>query len=341
MLHVRYAQLKRRMWIALLMLGVVLGGGTLGYWVIGLSLLEAFYQTVTIVSTVGFSELFPHRTGPLVFTIVLILVGVGTVVYALGVLLEAVIEGDLFDIWGRHRMEKRINQLDNHVIVCGFGRVGRSIARHLSAGNDRFVIVDEDAQRLDGTGYLTIAGDATDDDILRQAGIERARALVAATSTDTVNVYLSLSGRALRPDLFIVARARDTESESKLFRAGANRVINPQAIGGTRVAAMLMQPHVSEFLDVVTHGDEIEFRLGEVTLGRGSSLAGRSLREARLREDTGALVLAIRGVDGQFQTNPGPDTLISDGDVLIAIGTEAQLESLLALSQRTGPLAGT
>src|SRR5690348_3401397 len=216
---VRYSQLKRRMWIALLALALVLGGGTLGYWVIGLSLLDAVYQTVTTVSTVGFRELFPQTTGPEIFTIVLILAGVGTVIYAFGVLLEAVIEGDLFDIWGRQRMEKKISQLTDHVIVCGFGRVGRSIARHLASANDDFVVVDQDAQRLDGTGYLTIAGDATDDEVLREAGIARARALVAATSTDTVNVYLSLSGRALRPDLFIVARARDTESEPKLLRA--------------------------------------------------------------------------------------------------------------------------
>ena len=329
----RFSQLKRRVGIALLALSLVLGGGTLGYWIVGLSPLDALYQTVTTVSTVGFRELYPHTTGPKVFTIVLILVGVGTVLYAFGVILEAVIEGDLLDIWGRHRMDNRIGQLADHVIVCGFGRVGRAVTRHLAAGNEQFVVVDQDAQRLDGSGYLTIVGDATDDDVLRQAGIERARALVAATSTDTVNVYLSLSGRALRPDLFIVARARDSESEPKLVRAGADRVINPQGIGGRRVAAMLMQPHVSEFLDVVTHGDEIEFRLGEVTLGQGSSLAGRSLRDAKLREDTGALVLALRAADGQFQTNPSPDTLISDGDVLIAIGTEAQLESLVALAQ--------
>jgi voltage-gated potassium channel len=194
------------------------------------------------------------------------------------------------------------------------------------------VVVDLDGQRLGGVDYLTIAGDATDDEVLRRAGIEHARAFVAATSTDTTNVYLALSGRALRPDLFIVGRARDSESERKLIRAGADRVINPQAIGGSRIAAMLMQPHVSEFLDVVTHGDEIEFRLSEVTLRDGSRLAGRSLREARLRERTGALVLAIRGPDNQFQTNPGPDTVMSGGDVLIAIGTETQLESLIALS---------
>lgn len=333
MLEVKFSQLRRRIWIALLALAVVLGGGTLGYWVIGLDPLDAFYQTVTTVSTVGFRELFPRTTGPEVFTIILILVGVGTVLYAFGVLLEAVIEGDLLDIWGRRRMEKKINQLSNHVIVCGFGRVGRSITRHLAAGHQDFVVVDQDAERLEGVEYLTVVGDATDDEVLRQVGIERARAFVAATSTDTTNVYLALSGRALRPDLFIVARARDTESEPKLIRAGADRVINPQAIGGTRVAAMLMQPHVSEFLDVVTHGDEIEFRLAEVSVHHGSSLTGCSLRAARLREETGALVLAIRRADNQFQTNPGPDTVMSGGDVLIAIGTQPQLESLVALSR--------
>lgn len=331
--------LRRRVWVALGTVAVVLAGGTVGYWAIGLSPLDAFYQTVTTVSTVGFREMFRQTAAAKVFTIVLILVGVGTVLYAFGVLLEVVIEGDLFDLWGKRRMERRISDLTNHVIVCGHGRVGRSIAGHLSAGGHDLVVVDQDAGRLSGAEYPTLVGDATEDEVLRQAGIDRARAMVAATSTDTVNVYLTLSGRALRPELFIIGRARLVGSEAKLLRAGADRVINPQAIGGARIAAMLMQPHVSEFLDVVTHSDEVEFRLAEVPVRPGSPLAGCSLRSSRLRELTGALVLAIRDNHGQFKTNPSPDTTMTQDDVLIVIGTGPQLEALVALSQGAGDRA--
>lgn len=327
---------RRRIWKALGALAVVLGGGTVGYWVLGLTPLDALYQTVITVSTVGFREMFAPTGANKVFTIVLILVGVSTGLYAFGAVLEVVIEGDLFDMWGRRRMERKICSLSNHVIVCGHGRVGRSIAGHLAAGGFDFVVVDQDPERLIGAGYLTLVGDATNDRVLREAGIETARALVAATSTDTTNVYLTLSGRALRPELFIIGRARVVDSEAKLLRAGADRVINPQAIGGARVAAMLMQPHVSEFLDVITHSSEVEFRLSELPVGSNSSLTGLTLREARLRERTGALVLAIRDVEGGFKTNPGPDTAMANGDVLIAIGTDAQLAALVTLSGVAG-----
>lgn len=233
-------------------------------------------------------------------------------------------------------MERKIADMSQHVIVCGHGRVGRAIAGYLAAGDDDFVVVDEDAARLAGAQYPTVVGDATDDQVLRMAGIERARALVAATSTDTTNVYLTLSGRSLRPDLFIIGRARVVDSEAKLLRAGADRVINPQAIGGARVAAMLMQPHVSEFLDVITHGADVEFRLSEIRVQPGSALSGRTLRELRLRERTGTLVLAIRDAAGEFKTNPGPDSVITEGEVLIVIGTVAELAGLLALSDVAG-----
>lgn len=311
---------------------IVLGGGTLGYWVIGLSPLDALYQTVTTVTTVGFRELYPQTTSAKVFTILLVLTGVGTVLYAFSAVLEAVIEGDLMDLWGRRRMERKIGDLQDHVILCGWGRVGRAIAAHLTAGGEGFVVVDEDATRVEGIEPLHLVGDATDDSVLERAGIRRARALVAATSADTTNVYLTLSGRALRPDLFIVARARITESEEKLRRAGADRVVNPQAIGGARMAALLLSPNVAEFLDVVTHHGDVEFRVAEVRVPGRSPLAGRSLRDAHVRDRTGALVLALRDTAGSFTTNPSPETLVAPDDILIAIGTGSQLDALAALA---------
>jgi voltage-gated potassium channel len=176
--------------------------------------------------------------------------------------------------------------------------------------------------------FPVLAGDATDDTILAEAGIDRARTLIAALDTDAGNVYVTLSARALRPDLFIVARARIDSAVDRLQQAGADRVVNPQQIGGARMAAFALQPHVAEFLDIVMHDGSLEFRLEEVVIPPGSAAAGRSLRDAHLRDRTGALVLAMRDEAGNFNTNPAPDTVIEPGQVLIAIGTTAQLATL-------------
>ncbi|HET6794984.1 MAG TPA: potassium channel protein [Acidimicrobiales bacterium] len=312
---------------------LVLGGGTLGYWVIGLSPLDALYQTVITVSTVGSRPVPGLTTASTVFTIVLVLVGVATVLYAFGVILEAAIEGQVRDLLGRRRMERRIEALSGHVIICGWGRIGRAIADHLHDAGESFVVIDVDHERLAEVGYPYVLGDATDDSVLERAGVARARALVAATSTDATNLYLTLSGRSLKPDIFIVARARLTSSEEKMTRAGADRVVNPQAIGGSRMAALILQPHVAEFVDVVTHRANLEFRLAEVEVSKGSSLVGRTLRDAHIRDRTGALVLAIRSPDGDFLTNPGPEETIDSDRVLIAIGTTKQLLALEELAE--------
>jgi voltage-gated potassium channel len=184
--------------------------------------------------------------------------------------------------------------------------------------------------------HPALAGDVTDDDVLRQAGIMRARALVAAIDTDAENVYVTLSARSLRPDIVIVARARTEASEPKLLRAGATRVVNPQRIGGQRIAAAALQPNVVEFLDVVMHDGGLEFRLEEVSVQAGSRLAGRTLWEASTGEPAGALVLALRSGDGTFVANPPMQTPIDAGHVLIAIGTQQQLSALQAAAHQAG-----
>jgi voltage-gated potassium channel len=324
--------LRKRMAIAFGVLAVVIGAGTFGYWALGLDPLDALYQTVTTVSTVGFRAMFRFTGIAEIFTIVLILFGVGSVLYAFGVVLEALVEGHLFNLWGRRRMERRISDLSGHVIVCGWGRIGRAVAANLVAAGQEFVVIDQDSGRLAQVSHLKLVGDATDDALLRQAGIDRARALIATTSTDTTNLYLTLSGRALNPGLFIVARAQLPDSEPKLFRAGADRVVNPQAIGGARMVALVLQPHVAEFLDVITHSGQVEFRLAEISVSKDSPLAGRFLRDARVQEQTGAMVMALRGEDGSFVTDPGPDSLISGGQVLIVVGTSAEIEAVFALA---------
>jgi voltage-gated potassium channel len=322
----------RRVRLALAANVLVLVGGTLGYLVLGFDLLEASYQTVTTVTTVGFREVQPLDTVGRIYTMVLILLGTGTVLTTFTVVVESFIEGQLRDVFGRRRMARKIESMSGHVIICGWGRVGRSIAGFVSNAGRDLVVVDQNPDRLADVPHPTLVGDATDDDVLRAAGIERAGSLVAALDTDADNLFVTLSGRTLCPDLFIVARARTTTSEQKLRRGGADRVVNPQAIGGERMGAFVVQPHVAEFVDVVMHDGSLEFRLEEVAVHAGSPLAGQTIRENHIRDRSGALVLALRLADGSFRTNPDPETGVEAGQILIVVGTEAQLEALRQLA---------
>jgi voltage-gated potassium channel len=318
----------RRLAFALTALVAVVVAGTIGYIVLGFGVLNAFYQTVTTVTTVGFREVEPLSSAGKVFTIVLIVFGVGTALYTLSVIIEGLIEGQLPEVFGRRRMERKISSMRDHVVVCGWGRVGKAITRDLVAMGGRAVVIDSDASRLEDLPHASVLGDATDDTVLERAGIHRARAVVAALQTDAGNLFVTLSARALRPELFIVARVRLEENEEKLLRAGADRVVNPQSIGGARMAAFVLQPHVTEFLDVVMHERGIEFRLEEIPVEDGSPVDGASIREAHVRDRTGALVLALRDEDGSFTTNPPPETVIKTGQVMIAIGTPGDLQKL-------------
>lgn len=314
------------------MLLAVLAVGTFGYWALGLAPLDALYQSVTTVTTVGFREVGEPTAAFRWFTILLVLLGVGVVLYALGVLLEALVEGRISERIGRRRMERQLADLQGHVVVCGWGRVGQAIGSSLRSRDQApVVIVERDPQRAGAIGGLVVNGDATDDTVLRQAGVERCRALVVALPEDAANVYVTLSARRLSPELFIVARAHVDAAESLLLQAGADRVVNPQAIGGARMAALIDQPHVADFLDVAMHNVGLQFQLSELTVAVGSPVAGRSLRDAHLRDATGALVLAVRSADGAFRTNPDPGDVMEAGEVLIAIGTETQLEALRSL----------
>ncbi len=318
----------RRLGGALALLLAVLVLGTVGYVILGFGFLDALYQTVTTVATVGYREVQPLSTAGKIFTMVLILLGVGAALYAFSVLIETLVEGRIQDVLGRRRMERAIDAMHDHVIVCGWGRVGRSIAAEVTAAGRDLLVIDHDAARLADCPHPTIIGDATDDDVLARAGLARASAVVAAVDQDAENSFITLSARASRPDVFIVSRARSIESESKLRRAGADRVVNPQHIGGARMAAFVLRPHVAEFLDVVMRERNLEFRLEELEIGPGSPVAGMTLRDAHLRDRSGALVLALRGPDGQFVTNPSPDARIDPQHVLIAIGTEDELAVL-------------
>jgi voltage-gated potassium channel len=322
----------RRLRFGLAALVGIIVAGTVGYIALGFPWLDALYQTVTTVATVGFREVQPLSAGGQAFTIVLILVGVGTALFTFTQVLEVVVEGHVQEMLGRRRMEREIIRMSGHVIVCGFGRVGRNLAQYVTGAGQDVVVIDHDPARAaaataERSGHV-VQGDATTDEVLKEAGIERARVLVTTLNTDAANLFVTLTARSLRPDLFIVARARVESSEAKLTQAGADRVVNPQGIGGARMAAFVLQPHVAEFLDVVMHDGSLEFRLEEVPVAPTSELGGHSLRDAHIRDRTGALILAVRDGDGLFTTNPSPETVIRPGHVLIAIGTAGQLKAL-------------
>jgi voltage-gated potassium channel len=324
----------RRVRIGLGAVALVLVAGTTGYLLLGFGLLDAVYQTVTTVTTVGFNSPHPLGAGSKVFTIILILVGVGTALYTFSAVLEVLIEGHMRDLVRRRKMERDIARMSGHVIVCGWGRVGREVAQFLTSAGRQVVVVDRVSERLNEVPYASVHGDVTDDETLHQAGIERAATLVAALDTDSDNLYVTVAGKSMRPDLQIIARARNESSEPKLLRAGADRVVNPQQLGGDRMASFVTQPHVVDFVDIVMHDGTLEFRLEELAVSASSPLSGGTLRSAQLRDRTGALVLAIRRPDGAFVTNPSPEDVINAGDVLISVGTAEQLGALAQFAAR-------
>lgn len=313
---------------ALAALAVVVVVGTVGYVLLGFTVLDALYQTVTTITTVGFREVNPLGPVGQVFTICLILTGAGTALYALGALLEAFVEGHLRSHLGRRRMDRSINRMHGHVIVCGWGRVGASTLSYLRNAGQRVVVVDRDPDRLAGLTEPHIVGDVTDDRVLVAAGIEQARALITALDTDADNVYVTLSARALRPDIVIIARAQDESSTAKLLRAGADSTVNPQLLGGRRLGAFALQPHVADFLDVVMHDGTLDFRLEQFEVCPGSAQVGRSVRDLAGHLPSGALLLALRRPGRPFEANPDPDVVLEPGSVLIALGTAGDLEAV-------------
>lgn len=309
----------------------IMAVGTAGYMAFGLGLVDALYQTVTTVATVGFQEMQEFSAGARLFTIGLILAGTGTALYLFTLFVELVVEGQLLAVFGRRRMDHRITTMKDHVIVCGFGRVGRIIARELVHAGREVVVIDRDESRLINAGHPSVLGDATADDVLQRAGMARAQSLVAALAADADNLFVTLSGRAQRPELFIVARARDVTSISKLERAGADRVVNPQELGAQRMASFIVRPAVVDFVDVHMHDRTHDLELEEVPVGAGSTVVGRSLQSLNLRESTGAMVVAVQDGEQTFVTNPDPDTVLRPGMVLIAIGADSGLRRLAEL----------
>lgn len=327
---------KQILKIVLLLVSIITLG-VAGFMIIeGWSFLDALYMTVITIATVGYREVHPLSTAGTVFVIVLIVLGVGTFLYIITSLSEYIVAGHLVGAMGRRKMKKGIDALENHYIICGFGRVGLQVALELKREGMPFVVVDSNAdaiQRCVEHAYLYLEGDASNDEVLREAGIERAKGLVTATDSDADNVYVTLSAKNIRDDLFVVARANLEDSEQKLLKAGADRVLSPYSIGGRRLASLLLRPAVVEFLDVVMHSTEIELLMEEVVVHKKSPFVGATMSEARIKCITGANILAIKKKGERGMTvNPSSDIIIEPGDKLVAFGTREQLKELEGLT---------
>ncbi len=330
--------LEQRLKIVIMILVAVIALGTLGYSVIERwPLLDALYMTVITLSTVGFREVYSLSSGGRMFTIILIVVGVAGAAYTLSVVGQMILEGEIKRLLGRRRMQKGIRELVNHYIVCGFGRVGRRVARELCLRRVPFVVVDQDPQRIEQAekdGFLFVQGDSTADQTLIDSGVERAKGLIIAIADEADNVFISLSARQLNPSLFITARGESDEAEKKLLRAGANKVVFPHKIGAIRMALTTLRPNLVDFMRVVTFDKDTGLAIEEIQIKPGSPLEQTTLQVCPIRKELGIMVVGIKKVGKDVFLNPAPDTKIEAGDILIVIGEREKLEKLERL---TGP----
>jgi len=322
----------RRLCLAIAALIAVIALGTLGYSLIeGWQAFDALYMTVITLATVGFKEVHELSPEGKAFTIVLIICGTGIIAYTLSSLLQFTLEGQLRKILGRKKVESRISKLRNHYIICGFGRIGHLICREFQSRPTPFVIVEKDPhhiERLDREGYLYVEGDATDDETLQAAGIDHAKGLITAVTSDTDNVYITLTARGLNPKLFILARAGEEGSEKKLMRAGASKVISPYTIGANRMAQAILRPSVVDFIEIATASEHLELQIEEIAIAADSVLAGKSLIDSGVRQSMGIIIVGIKQTDGQMIFNPPPNKVIEPHSVLIILGQRQSISQL-------------
>jgi voltage-gated potassium channel len=309
----------------------VIALGTTGFhYIEGWPWFDGFYMVITTLTTIGYQEVHPLSHAGRVFNVVIILGGVSLVFLAIGSLTQALLEFELQSFFGRRRMEREIGRLSDHYIICGAGRVGRSAARELARRPAPFVIIENNeakAQKFAGEDWLILIGDATQEQVLREAQIEHARGLVAATTTDATNLYIVLTARTLNPRLRIIARASEDLAEKHLLTAGADSVVSPYVFAGQRIAQSFLRPHVVSFLDTATTHLGMDLEIGEVPISPASVFAGKTVESSRIRQDRGVIILAIKREAG-MRFNPSPDDRIEAGDFLIAMGEPQQLREL-------------
>ncbi len=325
-----------RIWRLILFTVALLLVGTLGYMELeDYTFIEGFYMTAITLTTTGFGEVRPLSAAGRLFTIVLLFLGVGVLGFALSTVVGFVMR-DFSGQLARRRMQRLIEELTDHIIICGYGRVGGSARNALTHSGYELVIIEKDAelaQMARAEGLLVLEGDATSDDMLRAAGVERAAGLLVTTGDDAVNLFVVLSAHALNPNLFIVARSANRENERKMRQAGANRVVSPHRIGGQHMANIIVRPHVTDFLDVVTLDNGQELWLEELVLPEESPLCHTTIGQANVRERIGVTIVAVVRREGGSTITPRAATLLEAGDQLIVLGTREQLTALEAWMQ--------
>ncbi len=299
--------------------------------------LDAAFMTVQTLTTVGFGA--PHTLSDAgrIYTILLMLVGVGFLLYILSDMAEIFLESNPKAIFGRRKMKQKIQKIEGHQIVCGYGRTGQEVVEHFRQTRVPFVIIETDStavKRAEDQSLLVLEGDASNDDVLIEAGITRAKGIICALPDDTANTFIALTAKGLNDSITIVSRAANPGSEGKMKRAGAHMVISPYVICGRRMATAVTHPLVTEFLDVVMHTPGYDLRMEQIVIADGSKLVGSSLRDANVKQAAGAMILAINQ-GGKLITNPLPDLVFHEGDELIALGMEGQLQKLADLAGAT------
>jgi voltage-gated potassium channel len=323
-----------------LLIVLVIVIGTAGYMLIeGWSAWDAFYMTAITITTVGFGEVHPMSTAGRVFTVVISFTGVGAMFYAFTLFMTLLAGGTLAERRERKRLARMLESLNDHFILCGFGRMGEIIAREFARQGVQFIVIERNADRMHlamDQGFLAVEADASSEEVLKRVGIQRARGFVAAVSTDAENVYAVLSARLLKPDLFIVGRAESEDARTKLKRAGADRVISPYHLGGLQLAQTALRPAVVDFVQLATSSENMDLNLEQVHIGKGSSLDGRTLIDAGLRQRFGVVVVGIRRASGKMDFNPEPETAMCSGDDLVVLGRTGSLKELEAAAAPPG-----
>jgi len=317
-----------------MLLGVI-AFGSLGYMIIeGWNLLDSVYMTIISITTTGYREVYPLSQLGKMFTLLIIILGVVTIAYAGGRLAQLFVESYLFR---RRKMVKQLSTLENHYIICGYGRMGKKICQELEENKAKFVVIEKNPTEIENLrikDYLFVEGDATDDDILTQAGIKKAKGMVAVLHTEAENVFTTLSSRALHPKIFIVARAVEEETESKLLKAGANRVVKPYEIGGHRMTQVLLRPGVVDFIDIIAREKRIDLHIEEIEVKDGSILVGQTLAQSPIRNKLNIIIVAIFQADGKVTYNPQSNTVIQKDNKLIVIGEEKNIQQLITMATK-------
>lgn len=323
---------SRKLRYSLMMLAALVAFGTIGYYFFeNMPIFDAFYMTIITISTVGFSEIVPLTKVGRSITVVVIILGISVGTYTVGIIVQWLVGGELQKIFGRRKLQKQIADLRNHFIICGFGRIGHIICKELFEDSVKFVVIEKDAATIEdliSLKYLCLEMDATNEDALLAGGIMNAKGLVTAVNSDANNVFITLTAKGLRPDIFVLARASEERNEEKLLKAGATRVVSPYLIGARRMAHVLKRPTVVDFLDIATMGNHLGLIMEEAEVGQKSGFIGKNLIESRLRQEFGVIIVAIKKGSGQMVFNPAPTEKLEAGDVIVVIGQKGDLKRM-------------